>query len=82
MHPGLIPSSLARARSIFFMIPSTVAVHTNGLGLSFQAAKNSFAPRLQRLFLAIEAVEQRANSVRQRQSGTGYALLSRSDVGY
>ena len=36
----------------------------------------------ERLFLAIEAVEQRGNSVRQRQSDTGYALLSRSDVGY
>ena len=40
VQPGLISSSLARARSSFWMMSSTFAVQINGLGFRFQAAKN------------------------------------------
>ncbi len=40
-HPGLILSNRFRARVIFSMIFSTVAVQTNGRGASFQASKNA-----------------------------------------
>jgi len=39
-QPDLIPSNFCRARSTFAMIFSTVAVHTKGLGASFQACRN------------------------------------------
>src|SRR6266576_5026333 len=41
VDPGLICSILARARSIFLMMSSTVAVQMNGLGFSFQACINA-----------------------------------------
>src|ERR1700687_2804546 len=40
VDPGLICSILTRARSIFLMMPSTVAFQMNGLGLWFQACIN------------------------------------------
>src|SRR5580692_11738618 len=41
VDPGLICSILTRARSIFLMMPSTVAVQMKGFGCSFQLRINS-----------------------------------------
>src|ERR1700741_4557165 len=41
VDPGLICSILTRARSIFLMMSSTVALQRNGLGFLFQACRNA-----------------------------------------
>jgi hypothetical protein len=41
IDPGWICSIVTRARSIFFMMPSTVAVQMKGFGFSFQLRMNS-----------------------------------------
>src|SRR5439155_1600852 len=41
VDPGWICSILTRARSIFVMMPSTVAVQMKGFGFSFQLRRNS-----------------------------------------
>src|SRR5208283_2944674 len=41
VDPGLICSILTRARSIFLMMSSTVALQMNGLGFLFQACINA-----------------------------------------
>src|SRR5438132_11144061 len=45
VDPGLICSIFARARSIFLMISSTVALQMNGLGFWFQACRNASMAR-------------------------------------
>jgi hypothetical protein len=68
VDPGLICSILTRARSIFLMMSSTVALQMNGLGVLFQACINASIACFRsgrRIAFAVNSLNQRSTKFNQ-----------------